>query len=211
MNNLHAIFRAKPDGSSWEAYSRPVSIHAGGTSLEAARDEFGRAAEFHFEEEWPNVNVVTHVERQVVPGVFARTALDRFVAQRDYDVDVLTGALGNPRELEHLRRSATTLASTGDIVFVCCVAGDLIDWVIGQLGRTEALQVCTTVAENGLWWTTLAAPFSTYGGDDTETLEDAGLLHDGATVGDLMPSEGRYSGPAKDDVMTGGRTLVVSR
>lgn len=211
MNDLHAIFRAKPDGSSWEAYSRPVSIHAGGPSLDAARDEFSRAAEFHFEDDWPEINVITHVERQVVPGVYARTTLDRYAAERDYDVEALTETLRNPRNLDHLRRSATTLASTGDVVFVCCVPGDKLEWVIAQLGGTEALQVCTTVAQYGLWWTTLASPHSTYGGDDTETLADAGLTDDDATVADLIRSEGRYPWKTNPDHMTGGRVLVTSR
>ena len=215
MNDLHAVFRASRSGDYWEAYSRPVSIYAGGATFEQARDEFTRAAEFFFDSEWLEVNLVTHVEHEIMAGLYSRVALDRYHAERERTVEVLRASLTMPSQLEHLRSAVTTYAATGDTVFVSCIASDPLDWVVDQIARTDVLQVCSSVGDNAVWWTTLASPKSDYLNDDSETLAEAGLSVDSSTVGDLMLSEGRYKSTDYDNassVMTGGsRTLVVSR
>lgn len=122
------------------------------------------------------------------PGVYVRTAVDRHTLDRENTARLFRNSLNVPSQREHLRSGAAE-ASTGDVVFVCCLASDRLDWVIGQLAGTDSLQVCVSVAGDMLWWTTLAAPNSTYSEEESETLGEAGLTGDAATIADLIRSE----------------------
>lgn len=211
MSDLHAIFRqTAPD--HWEAYSRPVSIHAAGPTWDQARDEFLRAAEFHFDDDWPEVSIVHHIEREAVPGVWVRTALDRYSMQREHVADALRHSLSIDDQLRYTLASALE-SSTGDIVFVCCVPGDRLSWVSDQLARTDAFQVAARLQGQMYWWMPLAAAASTKATEDSETLLEAGLTGPEATVADLVPIAVEYqSRLGSDDVIVRGsaRPLVAA-
>lgn len=211
MIDLHVIFR-EVTAKQWEAYSRPASIYAGGRSLDEARDEFLRAAEFHFEDDWPSICVLEHTEREAAPGIFMRTALDRFLRQRERVADVLRASLRLPTQLAVTRAQALE-SSTGDIVFVCCMPDDRISWLSDQLGRTDAVQVSAPFGDDGLWWMPLAAPLAEVPPGEAETLADAGLDGDDARVADLVEAARRYdarSGDDKGGVHGPARTLVAA-
>lgn len=183
-DELHVVYR-HVGPSSWEAYSRPVSIHTDGRTLEQARDNFAVAAGFHFGEDWPQVVLAEHIERPVADGVFVRTAVDRRTLDRDRVLDVFKASLTIPAQLEQLQTSGVPVASTGDVIFVACVDSDRLSWLIAQLGRADAFQVACLRGERTVWWMPLATPEAELGGE-SETLADAGLSSESATVADLI-------------------------
>ena len=171
MSTLHAVFRSQ--GGSWEAYSAPVSVYAGGRTREQAREEFREAAEFHFGDAWPDVDVVEHIERAVSPGVFARTAIDRRSLDRQDGERVLRASLSVPHQVRQIQESA--VATTGDHVFVVCVPVDRLDWVTSQITSRDSVQVCVASPRGLLWWTTLSGVEAAGSRDGTESLGDLGL------------------------------------
>lgn len=181
---LHVVYR-HVGPSSWEAYSRPVSIHSDGRTLEDARDEFAAAAEFHFAGQWNSIVTLEHIERQVAPGVFVRTAIDRHLLDRDQVMKVLRASLTVPAQVELLENSGVPIASTGDVVFVACVDSDPMPWLASQLGRADAFQVACLRGSNAVWW----MPLASAGADltiESESLAEAGLSSPTSTVADLM-------------------------
>lgn len=211
MSDLHAIFRLNALDGTWDAYSRPTSVHAGGRSLDQARDEFLRAAAFHFDGDWTTVTVVEHTEREIASGVFVRIARDRHVRERERTADVLRASLTVGSQLETTRSGALE-SSTGDVVFVSCVPGDRLVWLADQLARTDAVQVCAPVGDNMVWWMPLASPHADVPPNESETLADAGLGGHDATVADLLPAAREFQDrepPRQAIARPDGRTLVA--
>ncbi|GLZ46781.1 hypothetical protein Acsp06_29660 [Actinomycetospora sp. NBRC 106375] len=216
MSDVHAIFR-QVGHDQWEAYSRPVSVYAGGSSLPVARDEWARAAEAHLQNEWPNTTVIEHVEHEVAPDIFIRTAVDHAAGRRERVANVLRDGLARPEVLATTRRTALE-SSAGDIVFVCCLPTDRIQWVSEQLGRMDAVQVSAPYGqEGGVWWMPLASPNVEVEAPGTRTLHDAGLGGPDATIADLVAViDSDHGGPR--DAMPGQsqrkraeRTSAVAR
>lgn len=195
MNELHAIYRWSGP-SSWDAYSYPVSISVGGLSLEHVRDQFRAAARFHFGDDWSDVEIVEHLEEPLseVEGVFVRTALDRQLLDRQQVVEALRGVLKVPEWVAEFEETAL-IAATGDVVVVACLTTDRVTWVVEQMGEHDSLQVCLPISDHrgvGVWMSRLSAPEAE--GiviEQSETLEEAGLSNDWATMADFARADRR--------------------
>ena len=183
-DELHVVYR-HVGRSTWEVYSRPMSIHTDGRTLQEAREEFSAVAGVHFGADWADVSVVEHRELLVVPGVYIRIATDRHTLDREKVAQVFRESLTVPAQLDLLERSDVPVSSTGDLVFVACVEDDLLPWLSGQLGRADAFQVACLRDVNAVWWMPLAAPDAELR-QDSETLAQAGLSSPTSTVADLM-------------------------
>ena len=181
---LHVVYR-HVGPSAWEAYSRPTSIHTDGRTLQEARKEFAGVASSSFGADWADVSLVEHRELLVVPGVFIRLAADRHTLDREKVAQVFRESLTVPAQQELLAAGDVPVSSTGDLVFVACVEGDLLPWLVGQLGRADAFQVACLRGASAVWWMSLAAPGAELR-QDSETLAQAGLSSPTSTVADLM-------------------------
>lgn len=181
---LHVVYR-HVGASSWEVYSRPVSIHTDGRTLQEAREHYADIAQDQFGSDWSEVTVIEHRELMVMPGVFIRIATDRHTLDREKVAQVFRASLTISAQWELLQNSDVPVSSTGDVVFLACVDSDPLDWVTSQLGRGDALQVACLRDANAVWWMPLAAPDAELN-QPTETLAQAGLTTPSSTVADLM-------------------------
>lgn len=190
MTFLHCILRSpsEPRADSWEVYSAPTSIYADGSSREEAEQNFRSAAEFHFGDQWPQIELVVHLEREVAPGVYARTAFDTRGYERAEGAGVLRAALTVPEQYRHLERSAEH-ANTGDLVVAVCVPQDTMGWLTSQMAATESLLVGVASVANMFWWTALSGYLAPGAEDSAGTLAELGLSRPDATVADLMRSD----------------------
>lgn len=159
---VHAIFRSVPDAEDpvsverWEAYSYPVSIYAGGETLEEVRSAWLDAARTHFGAEFDDISFVPHVERMLLDGVWARiTVGNDQAALRDSVARRMQLALTVQEQLEDFRQNAL-LAATGDAVIICCLPSDTLGTVLDQMGDHDSVLICAEVSELGLWWMPLA-------------------------------------------------------
>lgn len=223
MTFLHCVLRGPADGGegAWETYSAPISVYAGGRTRQEAEANWRAAAAFHFDDEWPQIDVVVHLEREIADGIYARTAFDQRAYERIEGAGVLRAALTVPAQLRQLDRSAE-YAATGDIVCAVCVPEDRMDWVSSQMTASESILVGVATVANMFWWTALSGHQAISERKAAGTLGELGLTGPEATVSDLIRSESvspprrrarrglRHPRAAQYQLMRGGRRLVAA-
>lgn len=181
----HVVYREEPgsDGqTAWYTYGYPDPVYAVGSSLEDLRSQV-REARSWTEDVAPFSEVVEHVERSATPHVFLRVALDDSVRDREYLESALRAAFEQPDG--HRPDLATFLTASGDAAVVCCVAGDLLAWVLEQMGDEDVLSVAMAVSHIGVCGSALAGPRALPQPEQGEPLAHLGL-DETSTVGEFL-------------------------
>ena len=185
MSTQHAIYRCTPGGSpKWTFYSTPVSVLGGGDTLAAAKTAYREALAFALEcslAELPPI--AEHTERELLPDVWVRMALDQHVMDRQAAYDVLSELLeAQPEVVDTL---AAQPAASGDAIIVASRANDLIASVQEQMTSYDAVWIASRLDDYSVSWVPLA------GGDaEGVDVEHAGTLGQlglgsGSTLHDL--------------------------
>lgn len=124
-----------------------------------------------------------HRERADGSEYILRIAEDR---QKGHRVEVgqrVEGVLSNEDIAEASSRTART--ATGEVVYVCAVAGDRLSWVVGQMDDEDAIVLVLSVADAGIW--TLPFSSGTERGNEFRSLAEWGWSEE-MTLGELMHS-----------------------
>jgi hypothetical protein len=189
MSDLHVVYRLEERVSPgvperWATCSYPVSIYVAGSDIAEVRAEFRDAFDDMADLLDERYEVVEHVERPLVEGVYIRTAIDRRGLDRSETAQRFEATLSDLAQ----RRDFASLApvsGTGDTVVVACVAGDAVGWLTEQMNEFDSLVVCLSTGTPLVWWTWLAGPRAALKEAHAGTLSDAGLTAE-STVSDLV-------------------------
>lgn len=177
----HAVYRCEAEKPSrWRAYLCGTDLDTAGVTFDEVRQMLLRAYEESFD---PREPLVEHVEHALLPGVYLRSARDRYAVERDEVSAVLRRCLNDWR----LYTTLTSLASQqAETVVVTCLPHDPWRWISGQL-EAGPLVLVTRESDRRVWWHTVL-PGS--GHAPTPGLAPHGLarwgLDDHAFVSDLV-------------------------
>jgi len=185
VSTQHAIYRCTLGVSpKWTFYSTPVSVLGGGDTLADAKAAYREALAFALEcslAELPPI--AEHTERELLPDVWVRMALDQHVMDRQAAYDVLSELLeAQPEVVDTL---AAQPAASGDAIIVASRANDLIASVQEQMTSYDAVWIASRLDDYSVSWVPLA------GGDaEGVDVEHAGTLGQlglgsGSTLHDL--------------------------
>ncbi|MDT3438978.1 hypothetical protein [Pseudofrankia sp. BMG5.37] len=99
------------------------------------------------------VDLRVHVEGEI-RGVVVRVCQDEHLWERQHVAERLSAALGDPAQATNLAARRTT--ALGDVVFVCAMPTDTLDWVFEQMQPGDALSMVVSVADNMIWVSTFS-------------------------------------------------------
>ena len=198
MSNLHVVYRVDEPGTSreqWSSYSFPYGIYVTGTTLDEARAEFRSAAAFAM----PNLDelaVVEELVRQLSPGAYIRTAVDRRTLDRDATERTMRASLQRVDQWRNFQE-ALPPAATGDSVMVACVPDDRLSWIFQQMSDLDAFGLCAlgpaTDSGQFIWWSFLVGELAATTLDTVEPLAAAGLSGS-STVSEFMHATATSTG-----------------
>lgn len=120
-----------------------------------------------------------HVESEV-RGIVFRVCQDEHRWARHHVVDRLAAVLGDPDQAPHL--AARDSNALGDVVFVCAMPTDTLDWVERQMDPEDALNMAVSVADAMIW-------VSTFRRGDFQPDHSHGALPTTATIAEVMQLE----------------------
>jgi hypothetical protein len=168
------------DGESWAGWSPQCpGLAVVQPTAEDLRNALPGALQFYFDDV---AEPEFHLEHEL-HGVVVRVAQDALRWERQVLAERVAAALGVEEQATTMR--AAPANSLGDIVYVCALPSDTVEWVVQQMenGR-DAVTVALPVADELIWTTA----FATADGGAVRTITDAGYS-DTTTWGEIMQTD----------------------
>jgi hypothetical protein len=166
------------DGDTWAAWSPQCP---GLAIIQVSEPDLVREARSAVREYLadPRAELRLHVESEV-RGVVFRVCQDEHRWARHHVIDRLAAALGDPDQAADI--AARAPSALGDVVFVCAMPTDTLEWVQRQMEPGDALNMAISVADALIW-------VSTFRRDDFGRDGAGGALPATATIAEIMQRE----------------------
>ncbi|WP_052710666.1 hypothetical protein [Pseudofrankia sp. DC12] len=168
----------RQDGDTWAAWSPrcPGLAIIQVTESDLVREARSAVREYLAD---PKAELRLHVESEV-RGVVFRVCQDEHQWARHHVVDRLAAVLGDSNQAADL--AARDANALGDVVFVCAMPTDTLDWVERQMEPGDALNMAISVADALIW-------VRTFRSGDFQADDDHDALPTTTTIAEVMRLE----------------------